>query len=73
MLLLQDCGANLCLTLDDLAPGWRIRPGQHYQVGFVGLSWACYVVGTWMGSTAGILKGWMVFGLVRWFIVSWKW
>lgn len=32
MLLLQDCGANLCLTLDDLAPGWRIRPGQHYQV-----------------------------------------
>ncbi|KAG7176925.1 Netrin receptor UNC5C-like, partial [Homarus americanus] len=31
MMLLQDCGANLCLTLDDLGPGWRIRPGQHYK------------------------------------------
>ncbi|XP_071551464.1 netrin receptor UNC5C isoform X2 [Panulirus ornatus] len=31
MLLLQDCGANLCLTLDDLGPGWRTRPGQHYK------------------------------------------
>ncbi|XP_069999606.1 netrin receptor UNC5C isoform X2 [Penaeus vannamei] len=38
MLLLQDCGANLCLTLDDLAPGWRIRPGQHYQeISFEGI------------------------------------
>lgn len=31
MLLLQDCGANLCLTLDDLGPGWRIRPGHNYK------------------------------------------
>ncbi|XP_068223501.1 uncharacterized protein [Palaemon carinicauda] len=31
MLLLQDCGANLCLTLDDLGPGWRIPPPFHYQ------------------------------------------
>ncbi|XP_066986698.1 netrin receptor UNC5B-like isoform X1 [Macrobrachium rosenbergii] len=30
-LLLQDCGANLCLTLDDLGPGWRIPPPFHYQ------------------------------------------
>ena len=32
MMLLQDCGANLCLTLDDLGPGWRIRPGHQYKV-----------------------------------------
>lgn len=31
MMLLQDCGANLCLTLDDLGPGWRIRPGHQYK------------------------------------------
>ncbi|CAL4079276.1 unnamed protein product [Meganyctiphanes norvegica] len=30
-LLVQDCGANICLTLDDVGPGWRNRLGQHYQ------------------------------------------
>ncbi|XP_066944513.1 LOW QUALITY PROTEIN: netrin receptor UNC5B-like [Macrobrachium rosenbergii] len=30
-LLLQDCGANLCLTLDELGPGWLLPPSQQYQ------------------------------------------
>ncbi|CAL4105766.1 unnamed protein product [Meganyctiphanes norvegica] len=30
-LLLQDCGANVCLTLDDVGPGWRNKLGHHYQ------------------------------------------
>ncbi|KAK4297833.1 hypothetical protein Pmani_029784 [Petrolisthes manimaculis] len=38
VLMLQDCGSNLCLTLDDLAPGWLIRPGTHYkEIPFEGL------------------------------------
>ncbi|CAL4058639.1 unnamed protein product, partial [Meganyctiphanes norvegica] len=30
-LMLQDCGANVCLTLDDVGPGWRNKSGNHYQ------------------------------------------
>ncbi|KAK7084089.1 Netrin receptor unc5c [Halocaridina rubra] len=30
-LLLQDCGANLCLSLDELGPGWLLSPSQQYQ------------------------------------------
>jgi len=29
---LQDSGANLVFTLDEVAPGWRIMPRNHHQV-----------------------------------------
>lgn len=28
----QDGGANLCLCLEDVAQGWRCKPGANYQV-----------------------------------------
>ena len=31
-LLLQDCGANLCVALDEVSNGWKLRPAQNYQV-----------------------------------------
>ena len=29
----QDGGHNLCLTIEDLAPGWRSKLAANYQVG----------------------------------------
>ena len=29
----QDGGQNLCLTIEELAPGWRSKLAANYQVG----------------------------------------
>lgn len=31
-LLYQDGGSNLCLSLEDIGPGWRSKPQADYQV-----------------------------------------
>ncbi|XP_076054854.1 unc-5 [Oratosquilla oratoria] len=31
VMLVQDCGANICLTLDDLPSGWKVHSGMNYQ------------------------------------------
>lgn len=32
ILLFQDGGGNLCLSLEDIGPGWRSKPQAEYQV-----------------------------------------
>ena len=32
----QDGGHNLCLTIEDLAPGWRSKLAANYQVSSLG-------------------------------------
>lgn len=36
----QDGGANLCLCIEDVAQGWRCKPGANYQVRIKILVWA---------------------------------
>lgn len=38
VLLFQDGGGNLCLSLEDIGPGWRSKPQAEYQVFCVALT-----------------------------------